>query len=138
MVLLTKAYGGYAAATIVQLQTVTEAALIAQGLATMSAGPVTNGTQAATVYTTTTNMEMGRAAGAAAATVITVANASFTAESRFMAALSNAAADATATFITRIIPAVGSVQFVLNAAATGAVSVDWVRIMVSGETQTAG
>lgn len=126
MVLLNRPYGGYAAGTIVQLQTVTEAALIAQGLATSSAGPVTAGA----VTTTETSGRVG--IGAAAQTVV-VTNPRFTTESKFAAFLSNAAADATATFITRITPASGSVTFTLNANTTGVVAIDWMLLMQSGE-----
>lgn len=129
MILLSRGYGGYAAGTIVQLQTSVEAALVAQGLAAVSAGPVTAGN-------VTTNQVQGRAGIAAAGTNVVVSNASFTTESKFVAALSNAAADATATFITRIIPAAGQVTFQLNAASTGIVAVDWAQVLVSGETQT--
>lgn len=129
MILLSKAYGGYASGTIVQLQTSVEAALVAQGLATVSAGPVTAGA-------VTTTQVQGRAGIAAAGTNVVVSNPSFTTESKFVAFLSNAAADATGTFITRIIPAAGQVTFQLNAASTGIVAVDWAQVLVSGETQT--
>ena len=121
MVLLTRPYGGYAAGLIVQLPTSVEAALIAAGLATNSAGPVTPGN-------VTTNQLTGRVGIAAAGTQVVVSNPQFTAESKFVAVLSNAAADTTATSVTRIIPAAGQVTFVLNAGATGAVAVDWVLL----------
>lgn len=129
MILLGRSYGGYAAGTIVQLQTSLEAALVAQGLATVSAGPVTPGN-------VTTNQESGRAGIAAAGTNVVISNPNFTTESKFAAYLSNAAADGTATSITRITPAAGSVTFTLNAAATAAVAIDWMRLLQSGETQT--
>lgn len=129
MVLLGRSYGGYAAGTIVQLQTNVEAALIAQGLATTSAGPVTAGA-------VTTTMVAGRVGIAAAGTNVVVTNPLFTTESKFLAFLSNAAADATGTFITRIIPAVGSVTFQMSAATTGIVAIDWMLLLQSGDTQT--
>lgn len=128
MILLTRAYGGYAAGTIVQLQTSTEAALIAQGLAATSAGPVTPGA-------VTTTQVAGRVGIAAAASTVVVTNAMFTTESKFVAFLSNAAADATSTFITRITPANGSVTFTLNANTTAAVSIDWMLLIQAGSTQ---
>lgn len=128
MILLSRSYGGYASGTIVQLQTAVEAALIAQGLATTSAGPVTAGA-------VTTNQVTGRAGIAAAGTSVVITNPSFTTESKFCAYLSNAAADATATSI-RITPAAGSVTFALNAASTGIVAIDWTLLLVSGETAT--
>lgn len=129
MVLLNRPYAGYAAGTIVQLQTSTEAALVAQGLASVSAGPVTPGA----VSTTETQ---GRVGIAAAGTSVVISNPLFTAESKFHAFLSNAAADGTALYITRITPANGSVTITLNAAATAAVAVDWMLLMKSGELPT--
>ena len=126
MILLGKSYAGYAAGTIVQLPTQEEAALVAQGLASTSAGPVTPGA-------VTTTKTVGRVGIAAAGTSVVVTNAAFTTESRFLAYLSNAAADGTALYITRITPAAGSVTFTLNAAATAAVAIDWVLLTVSGE-----
>lgn len=127
MVLLNRPYRGYAAGTIVQLQTSVEAALVAQGLASTSAGPVTPGA-------VSTDLPQGRVGIAAAGTSVVITNPNFTTESKFLAYLSNAAADTTATSITRITPASGSVTFTLNAAATAAVAIDWVQVMISGET----
>lgn len=118
MVLLSRSYGGYPAGTIVQLPTSVESALIAAGLASNSAGPVTPGN-------VSTNQPAGRCGIAAAGTQVVVSNPAFTAESKFIAVLSNAAADTTATSITRIVPAAGQVTFILNAAATAAVALDW-------------
>jgi len=130
MILLSRSYAGYAAGAIVQLQTAVESALIAQGLATTSAGPVTPGA------VSTTEMQ-GRVGIAAAGTSVVVSNPAFTAESKFNAYLSNAAADGTALYITRITPAAGQVTFTLNAAATAAVAIDWMCLMRSGEYQVA-
>ena len=126
MILLSKAYKGYAAGTIVQLATQEEAALIAQGFGTTSAGPVTPGA-------VTTTASVGRVGIAAAGTSVVVTNPAFNTESKFVAYLSNAAADGTALYITRITPAAGSVTFTLNAAATAAVAIDWALLMISGE-----
>ena len=125
LVLLGRPYAGYNANTIVQLPTNVEAALIAQGFATNSAGPVTPGN-------VSTQSFMGRAGIAAAGTQVVVSNPAFNAESKFSAYLSNAAADGTALYITRIVPAAGQVTFILNAAATAAVSVDWVLLGPQG------
>jgi len=130
MILLSKAYGGYAAGTIVQLQTAVESALIAQGFGTSSAGPVTPGA-------VTTTQVAGRVGIAAAGTAVVVTNPQFTTESKFAAYLSNAAADGTAFNVARITPANGSVTFTLNAAATAAVAIDWMLLLQSGETATA-
>lgn len=125
MISLNRSYAGYASGTIVQLPTNVESALIAQNAGTNSAGPVTAGA-------VTTSLMMGRAGIAAAGSSVVVTNASFTTESKFLAFLSNAAADATALYVTRITPAAGSVTFTLNAAATGIVAVDWANITLSG------
>jgi len=126
MILLNRSYKGYAAGTIVQLATQEEASLISQGFASSSAGPVTPGA-------VTTSNTHGRVGIAAAGTSVVVTNPAFTTESKFIAYLSNAAADGTALYVTRITPANGSVTFTLNAAATAAVSIDWALLMVSGE-----
>lgn len=126
MILISKAYKGYLAQTIVQLATQEEAALVAQNFATVSAGPVTPGA-------VTTTASAGRVGIAAAGTSVVVTNTAFNTESKFVAFLSNAAADGTALYITRIVPAAGQVTFVLNAAATAAVAIDWALLMVSGE-----
>jgi hypothetical protein len=128
MILLGRAYAGYLAGTIVQLATQEEAALVAQGFASVSAGPVTPGA-------VTTTKPFGRVGIAAAGTSVVVTNSSFNTESRFQAYLANAAADGTALYITRITPAAGSVTFTLNAAATAAVAIDWLLVLVSGELQ---
>jgi len=130
MILLSRSYAGYAAGTIVQFSTVIEASLIAAGLATLSAGPVTPGA-------VSTTMPMGRVGIAAAGTSVVVSNPSFTAESKFVAVLSNAAADGTALYVTRITPAAGSVTFTLNAAATAAVAIDWAQLGPFGGLTTA-
>lgn len=126
MISLSRSYSGYPAGAIVQLQTVVENALIGQGLATASAGPVTPGAQ------TTTECQ-GRSGIAAAGTSVTVSNPLFTAESKFNAYLSNPTADGTALYVSRIVPAVGLVTFVLNAAATAAVAIDWLLEIRSGD-----
>lgn len=118
MIHLSKSYAGYAAGTIVQLSTSQEAALVAAGQASTSAGPVTPGAVSTTQPT-------GRVGIAAAGTSVVVSNPAFTTESKFVAWLSNASADTTALYITRITPAAGQVTFTLNAAATAAVAIDW-------------
>ena len=125
MILLSKSYAGYASGTIVQLSTSEEAALIAQGFASTSAGPVTAG-----AVTTTKNF--GRVGIAAAGTSVVITNPSFDLQSKFMAVLSNAAADGTAFGIARITPAAGSVTITLLAAATAAVAIDWVLLNDAG------
>lgn len=128
MILLgaNKGYGGYAAGTIVQLQTQTEQVLIAQGAATTSAGPVTPGA-------VTTTLTSGRVGIAAAGTAVVVTNPSFDTQSKFTVALSNIAADTTATSV-RVTPGAGFVTFTLNAASTAAVAIDWALLLLGGES----
>jgi hypothetical protein len=130
MILLSRPYGGYASGTIVQLSTTIEAALVAQGFATTSVGPVTPGA-------VSTTMPAGRVGIAAAGTSVVVTNPAITTESKFSAWLSNAAADTSALYITRITPAAGSVTFTLNAAATAAVAIDWAILGPFGGLATA-
>lgn len=120
MILLNRAYDGYAAGTIVQFTTQLEATLIASGSASASAGPVTPGAVAPI------SAIAGRAGIAAAGTSVVITSPLVTAESKIFAYLSNAAADTSALYITRITPAAGSFTLALNAAATAAVAVDWV------------
>lgn len=128
MILLGRNYRGYAAGTIVQLQTSMEAALIAQGMATTNAGPVTAGA-------VSTDLNQGRLGIAAAGTSVVLTNPNITTESKIFAQLSNIAADATATSV-RVTPAAGSVTFTLNAASTGIVAIDWVQLLFAGDIPT--
>lgn len=130
MVLLSKSYGGYAAGTIAQFQTNVEAALIAQGLATTSAGPVTTGA-------VTTSMVAGRVAIAAGAASVVVTNALVTAESKIFAVVAQAAADGTLLRVERILAAAGSFTIFGTANATATTTIDWMLLLQSGETQTA-
>lgn len=125
MILISRAYKGYVAGSVIQLSNQEEASLVAQGLASVSVGPVTPG-----AVSTTNNV--GRVGIAAAGQSVVISNPLFTTESKFLVNLSNAAADATATYISRVIPANGSVTITLNAAATGVVAVDWLHMTVSG------
>lgn len=125
MVLLLRSYAGYAAATIVQFSTVLEASLVAAGIAAVSAGPVTPGAVSTTAL-------FGRVGIAAAGTSVVITNPQFTTETKFGVALANAAADATALYVTRVTPANGTVTFTLNAAATAAVAIDWAVLSPGG------
>jgi hypothetical protein len=126
MIYLNRNYLGYLAGTIVQLTTTAEAALIAQGLAVSSVGPVTPGNVNCGIASS------GRVGIAAAGTSVTVTGSNLNTESKFLTFLSNASADGTAVSITRIVPAAGSVTFFLNAAATTAVSIDWSVVNAAG------
>ncbi len=124
-VLLGKAYAGYAQGTIVELPASTEAALIASGQATNSAGPATAG-----AVTTTANSGSVTAAAAAASVVVTNANVSV--QSIIYAVVSQAAADGTALRVDRVSVAAGSFTIFLNAAATAATSIDWAILNPNG------
>lgn len=119
MIRLGRSYAGYAVNTIVQLPTNVEATLIAQGLATTSAGPVTPGA----VSTTAAQGRVGIAAGASS---VVVTNPNVTAESKIFAVVAQAAADGTLLRVERIVPAAGSFTIYGTANATAAVAIDWV------------
>lgn len=128
MILLSKAYKGYLAGTIVQLATQEEASLIAQGLGSNSAGPVTPGA-------VNTSAVSGRVAIAIGASSVVVTNPNVDANSKIVATVNQAANDGTLTSIQRIVPAAGSFTIFGNAAATAQVNIDWTLLMVSGELQ---
>jgi len=129
MILLSKSYGGYPVGTIAQFQSTVEASLVAQGFGTKSTGPVTPGN-------VTTTQVAGRAGIAGGANAVTISNTGFTTESKFIAYLSNAAVDATATGVVLITPAAGSVTFTTNANASAAIAIDWCQVEQSGLVQT--
>ncbi|UOF78589.1 hypothetical protein [Bacteriophage sp.] len=129
MVLLGRSYAGYAAGTIVQLPTNVEAALIAQGLATTSAGPVTPGA----VSTTASQGRVGIAAGQSS---VVVTNPSITAESKVFAVVAQAAADATLLRVERVLCAAGSFTIYGTANATAAVAIDWAILGPQGGLTT--
>jgi hypothetical protein len=131
MILLNKSYLGYAAGTIVQLPTSTEAALIAQGFAVTSAGPVTTGN-----VTVAGTVQQGRVAAAAAAASVTVTHAGVTAESKVTAVVAQAAADGTFLRVERVLCSAGSFTIYGTAAATAATTIDWVLHSPSGMTTT--
>lgn len=126
MVLLSRPYAGYASGTIVQLSTNEEAALIAQGFATTSAGPVTTGA-------VTTTKTSGRVAIAAGSSSVVVTNANVDANSKIFAVVNQAAADGTLLRVERIVPAAGSFTIFGTANATATTTIDWVLLNLSGE-----
>jgi hypothetical protein len=125
MILLSRAYGGYATGTIVELPADTEAALIAQGLATTNAGPPTGGAVTSTYNSGTVSVPI-------AGTSLVVTCAQCTPSSKVLAYVSQAAADATALRVERIVPAAGSFTIFVTAAATAATSVDWALLPSTG------
>lgn len=127
MILLSQPYAGYAAGTVVSLQTNVELALIAQNRGVANAGPVTPGP-------VTANEVVGRCGVAAAASSVVITNNLVNADSRIFAIINQAAADTTAFNVSRVSPAVGSFTIFLNAAATAPVSVDWALVLTAGKT----
>lgn len=117
-VLLTRAYGAYAAGQIVELQASTEAALIAQNLAQTSAAAPTTGP-------ISSNEFQGVAAVAAGAASVVITNPNINASSKVIAYVAQAAADGTALRVERVVPAAGSVTIYLTANATATTVIEW-------------
>jgi len=120
-----RGYAGYAAGTIVELPASTEAALIASGQATLSAGPPTAGP-----VSTTANSGCVTVAAAAASIVVT--HPGVTVQSQIAATVAQAAADGTFLRVERIVPANGSFTIYGTAAATAATLVKWAIINPNG------
>jgi hypothetical protein len=117
-ILLARSYQNYPAGSVVELPASTEAALIAQGLASASVAAITPGN-------ITTNGMRGSAAIAAAATSVVITNPQIDVTSTVHASIAQTVADATLTSIVRIVAAAGSVTIFGNAASTAAVTIDW-------------
>jgi hypothetical protein len=124
-VLLNRAYQGYVAGAIVTLDAATEAALIAQGLASTSSSSPTTGAA-------TANALQGRAAIAAGSSSVVITNAYVNANSKIYAVVAQAAADGTLLRVERILPAAGSFTIYGTANATATTLIDWSVIMPSG------
>ena len=130
MVLLNKSYKGYAAGSIAKFTTSEEAALVAQGIAQVSAGPVTPGA-------VTANAVQGQVGLTAATASVVVTNALVDASSVIYAVINQAAADATALYVARIVPAAGSFTIYTNAVAAVALPIDWTILNPTGLTPSA-
>jgi len=128
-VLLNQPYAGYLAGTVRELRTSTEAALVAQGLASVSAAAVTTGPVTTTEQQGTVNFAIGAAS-------LVVTNPSITAESKVWACVAQAAADGTLLRVERIVCANGSFTIYGTAAATAATLVDWCVLNPLGMTPT--
>lgn len=129
MILLNRAYKGALAGTIIQLSTSEEASLVAQGLASVSAGPVTTGA-------VTLNNQQGRVAIAAGAGNVTVTNNLVTAESKVFAVVAQASADGTLLRVERVVCSNGSFVIHGTANATATTTIDWCLMLPSGLTTT--
>ena len=119
-VTLLRAYQGTPVGSVVEYSAELEAALVAQSLAT-SGGTITTGAQ-------TQNTWSGSASCAIGAASVVITNSNIVANTRVWAVVSQAAADATALRVERVVPAAGSVTIYLTAAATAATLVDWAII----------
>jgi hypothetical protein len=127
MITLLRSYNGFVAGAIVEFTAELEAALIAQGLALTSAGPVTPGAQSRVDGANPMIPVLaGTAAIAAAASSVVISNSAITANSKGFAQISQAAADGTATSIVRVSAAAGALTITANAAATAATEVSFI------------
>ena len=124
-VLLNTPYAQLASGAIVELPASTEAALIAQGLATTSAGPVTVGAY-------TTNQSQGTAAIAAGASSVVITSPQVTANSKVLAVVAQAAADGTLLRVERVVAAAGLFTIFGTANATATTVIDWAIIPAFG------
>ena len=124
-ILLNNPYGQFASGSIVELPASTEAALVAQGLATTSAGPVTVGAY-------TTNQSQGTAAIAAGASSVVITSSQVTANSKVMAVVAQAAADGTLLRVERVVCAAGLFTIFGTANATATTVIDWAIIPAFG------
>lgn len=119
MILLSRPYAGYAAGTIVELPASTEAALIASGGATASsAAPTANGSISTTAL-------QGCAGVPAGFVSFRITNPAIAPQTILYAMVAQAAADATALRVERIICAAGFADVYMTAAATATTQVDW-------------
>lgn len=123
-VLLNRAYAGYASGAVVTLDAKTEAALVAQGLASVSAVAST------TVGAATANVTAGTAAIAAGASSVVITNALITANSTVVAYVSQTTADATLLRVERTVTAAGSVSIFGTANATATTIIRWALLPV--------
>lgn len=120
--LLIRPYAGYSVGQTIQLPTLTENALIAQGIATLVA---TTASAATTQGAVTTLLPAGRATIAIGASSVVITNAGVDVNSKIFAVINQAAADGTLLRVERIVPAAGSFTIYGTANATAATVVDW-------------
>jgi|ERR1044071_2331214 hypothetical protein len=126
---LNKNYMGLLAGTVVGLTTAIESALIASGMATANASKAN-----ITAGNITYQGIQGTVVFGAGATSVTITNPLIDANTKVVANIAQAAADATMTSIPRIVAAAGSVTIYANAAATAATVVDWTIVALPGMT----
>ena len=122
---LNNPYGNFASGTIIELPATTEAALVAQGLATTSAATVTTGAY-------TSMQSQGTAAIAAGASSVVITSSQVTANSKVMAVVAQAAADGTLLRVERVVCAAGLFTIFGTANATATTVIDWAIIPAFG------
>ena len=117
-VLLGRSYLGQAAGTVAVFPASTESALVAQGLASVSAAVPTSGAF--------TSLAMGGCATiATGASSVGITNANVDVTSRVQAQVAQTAADATLLRVERVVPAAGSFTIFGTANATAPTVVNW-------------
>lgn len=117
-VLLGRSYLGQAAGTVGVFPASTESALVAQGLASVSAAVPTSG-----AFTSQAMSGFATIATGASSVVITNANVDVT--SRVQAQVAQTTADATLLRVERVVPAAGSFTIFGTANATAPTVVNW-------------
>lgn len=123
-VALNRSYQGFPAGTIVDLDAVTEAALVTQGIASTSSAAITAGAQSITAVPSPWQpVVSGYAAIAAAAASVVITIPGVTAQHKASATISQSGADGTLTSIVRVLCGNGTVTITGNAAATAQVRV---------------
>jgi hypothetical protein len=118
VVSLNKAYQGLTAGSVVELPASTEAALIAQGIATASSSAVTSGAY-------TTNLMQGTAVIPAGSSSVVITNPKVDATTKVFAVVAQATADATLLRVERIVSGAGLFTIYGTANATAATVIDW-------------
>jgi hypothetical protein len=126
-VTLNRAYSTFPAGQVVTLPSSTEAALIAQGLATAAAATAT------TVGANTAAQLTGIAAIAAGASSVVITNPLVDAGTFVSAVVSQAAADTTLLRVERVVSAAGSFTVFGTANATATTLIKWAIVNPSGE-----
>ena len=116
-VTLSRPYGVFAAGTVTTLPASTEAALIAQGIAT-NGGTLTTGAITSTEF-------CGRVSIAAGQSSVVVTHPWVTASSVVIAVVAQSTADGTLLRVERVVPAAGSFTIFGTANATAATTIAW-------------
>lgn len=124
---LVKSYAGIAAGAVVKLSTALEAALVAQGIATVSTAALTTGAQTINLNAATVGVAIG-------ASSVAITNNLVDANTKIFAVVEQAAADGTLLRVERIMPAAGSFTIYGTANATAVTNISWGILMQAGDT----